>query len=275
MLDRISRIEKKTERHLDDAVALIPAHYFVSHKMFDQIKAKALDSVWSILQKMRLRLLRQGVAIWHASAKERTASMRERSASILCRIGRGFLGRRRARNIHKRRLAEVKARSKTNAIALMNRSERVLLIQTVFRRWRVQKPYQTFIVKHRAALLIQHRYQSYRNEGRFYDAVQTMVTRLQAAKRIQYNFRGLLGRMRARARRSQLHRARTEARYATPEGVFEFYFEQNGAAFRIQRWYKNLWWVRRIKGNERREKRKRVLDGKARQIQRIIRGFLG
>ena len=274
-LNRMFKIEKRTERHLDDAVAMIPAHYFVSHKMFDQIKSKALDSVWSILQKMRLRLLRLGMSLWRAHAKELTAVLRQRMALVLCRIVRGFLGRRRAKYIHRKRLADMKARSKTNAIALMNRGERALLIQTTFRCWRVYRPFQRRLVRHRAALVIQRRYLSYRNEGRFVEAVQEVIMKMRAARRIQRAFRGLLGRMKARIVRSQQHRSKIEARYATAEGVFEFYFEQNGAALRIQRWYKNLWWVRRIKGNERREKRRRMLDGKARVIQRRVRGMLG
>jgi hypothetical protein len=274
-LNCISKIEKKTAGHLDEAVSMIPAHYFVSHKMFDQIKSKALDSVWSILMKMRRRLLRQGIAMWHEHAQVLTAALKEKSAATICRVTRGFLGRRRALHIHKRRLAEMKSKSKTNAIAMMNRGERALLIQTAFRRWVVHAPFQIFIRKHRAAICIQRRFRSYRNEGRLYEAVLEVIGRINSSRVIQRNFRGLLGRMKARIRRSELHRARVAARYETPEGVFEFYFEQNGAALKIQRWYKGLWWVVRVKGDERRQKRQRMLDLKARLIQRTIRGFLG
>jgi hypothetical protein len=273
-LTEIQSIEFQTKKQIQSALNLIPAHYFITHQMFDQIKTKSLDQMMKLLGKMRIKLLRQGMSLWHSRASQLTQHRRSYAAKLLNRMIRGFLGRLKAKKIYKQMLRQQNLQKKKMVKTLKTRHAQVIRIQSLVRCWNQRKKYLEIRKRHRSAIIIQRRYRSSSSYGRLLDSVNVMIKRNEAAKVIQRHFRGFLGRMLSRIRRSDLHREHLQQHYDTPQGVFAFYFEQHGAAFTIQKWYRTLWWVARLRGTERRVKVQLIHERKARVIQKIIRGYL-
>lgn len=60
---------------------------------------------------------------------------------------------------------------------------------------------------------------------------------------IQRVYRGHLGRKKRNRTKVIRYRERLQDRYSSSEGLYRFYFEQNGAASKIQRWFRNLPWL--------------------------------
>lgn len=274
MLSELHTIESETEHHIQSALSLIPAQYFISHNMFDQIKTKSLESMMRILSKMRIKLLKQGINRWHTIATQMTATRRSRAAKLLNRMIRGFLGRLKAKRYYKQQLKLHNIEKKKMMKSMKTRNAQVIRIQSVIRCFIGRRSYLVAIRLHRSAIKIQRRFRSYYYHGRLLEAVYEMMARNKAAKVIQRVFRGFLGRMLSRIRRSEIYRANLQKQYETPKGLFALYFEQHGAAFTLQKWYRSLSWVTKLKGTERQAKARIIRDRKARQIQKIIRGNL-
>ena len=70
------------------------------------------------------------------------------------------------------------------------------------------------------------------------------------------------------------HRTNRQERYETPEGVFELYFEQHGAAICIQKWYNNLPFIAENKARARAAKKHKQLTVIVIRIQKAVRFFL-
>lgn len=256
----------------EDTVSLVPAHYFIKHKQFDAIKSIALQSVFKILDKMRLRFLKQAMQIWSTKSAALSLIRQLKSVCILQRVIRGFIGRRKAKSRRKAMLDMIRASDRLKSVTRMNRNERATIIQTFIRRVQAQEKYKILLKRHRAALEIQHCYLSYKHRGRTFYLVHTVLRYGKIAITIQRYFRGFLGRMKTRVRRTEVHRQKVQERYETPSGVFEFYFEQHGAAIRLQRWYKNLEWIVKLRQMRRDIIHKDICNKKAIIIQKIVRG---
>jgi len=67
--------------------------------------------------------------------------------------------------------------------------------------------------------------------------VNTRRIERHAATQIQRLFRGRFGRQRFTRLKVVHFRESIQARYNNADGVYKFYFEQNGAAIRIQHWF--------------------------------------
>merc|ERR1711871_26481 len=67
-----------------------------------------------------------------------------------------------------------------------------------------------------------------------------------SAIKIQKIIRAYFGRKRFRRRRKEYTNELFRKRYETPESTMRYYFEQGGAATKIQCWFRNLpWYVKR------------------------------
>lgn len=62
---------------------------------------------------------------------------------------------------------------------------------------------------------------------------------------IQKIYRGRLGRIKFSNYRLIRRREKVQERYNSTEGLYQYYFEQNGAAILIQRWIRNMVWRRK------------------------------
>ena len=62
---------------------------------------------------------------------------------------------------------------------------------------------------------------------------------------IQKQYRRVLGRRRFNRYQVIRYREKVQERYSSTEGLYKYYFEQNGAANKIQKWFRNLVWRRK------------------------------
>ena len=62
---------------------------------------------------------------------------------------------------------------------------------------------------------------------------------------IQKHYRRLLGKRRFDRYQVVRYREKIQERYSSTEGLYKYYFEQNGAAKKIQNWFRNLVWRRK------------------------------
>lgn len=86
-------------------------------------------------------------------------------------------------------------------------------------------------------------------------------------RRIQALARGFLGRKFMHNFKSKRRREKILKRYTNEKEIFSIYFEQNGAAVIIQRWYNNLVWKR--KKDWRKKYAKWIIATKARHLNRM------
>jgi hypothetical protein len=273
-ISEIHSIESETNAQIQSALSLIPAQYFISHNLFDQVKSKSLESMMKILLKMRIRLLKQGLFLWHSTASRMTSLRRSNAISLLNRMIRGYLGRIKAKKVYKQQLQSLHLQKKREMKKSKSKYSQIIRIQSMFRRWLERKKYLRKLLLHRNAIKIQRRFRSYYYHGRILEIVNEMIRRNGAAKMIQRVYRGFLGRMLSRIRRSEVYRLTRESRYETSKGIFELYFEQHGAAHTLQHWYRSLWWVVRLRSTQREQKIQLIHERKARIIQKMIRGYL-
>lgn len=133
-----------------------------------------------------------------------------------------------------------------------------------------------------SAIKIQKFFRSYmvrKNKSRF--KVKTVVHTerdidiLPVALIIQRVYRGFLGRMRYRVIRITKHREREQRKYESRNSVFKLYFEQHGAAFRIQKWARTRLKCSLIVLERRRAFiQMKKLSSKAKKIQRAYRRYV-
>jgi hypothetical protein len=271
---KIRKIEKREEEIFQETIGIVPAHMLVTHGMFDMIKGKQLDKIMKLLFKMRLQLLGQGLAMWHKQAKVLTTALFGASAITVHRVARGFLARRRVKRLYKELLMREKNKDKRNAVAMMNREFKVTMIQSCIRRVLAVQVVQRERKHRQSIITVQRFYKKWKYQGRAKKTFELFILSHYSAKKIQRVWRGSQGRQRARHATVVRHRKERQDRYETTEGVFEFYFEQHGAAICIQKWYHSLPCVTELKDRARMAKRKKQLDVKIFKIQKLVRMFL-
>jgi hypothetical protein len=97
------------------------------------------------------------------------------------------------------------------------------------------------------------------------------IRKHKASIRLQTWWRYRAATLVARERKVALHRRRLQARYDDPAGVYALYFEQHGAALRLQRWFASFGLLGILKRRLRARLQAQIQAAKARLIQTMFR----
>lgn len=270
---------KKTTQEVQHLVAetvnMVPVQYLIKHQMFEYVRKRALLSMKRVLDGMYIRLLRDGLYAWYNITTRIREAQIERAVAMLTRISRGFLARRKFKAMYQHRQEERQRQQRLQHYQAMTNGERATLLQSLIRAFLARKRFNsTVLLRRRAAIVIQRNYRNYHDRGKMYFLKKMLLQRIRAARLIQRVYRGFYGRMLCRIQRSRLRREKRQQRYETPEGLFEIFFEQHGAALRIQRWYWSLGWRVSVLKQRRLIVQERIRNIKCTIIQRHIRGYL-
>ena len=270
----LHEIKRKEEVLFLKTAEFVPPHMLIKHGMFDMIKGKQLNKIMKLLLRMKRQLLSQGFALWHKHAQILSTALFGEAAVTVHRVARGFLGRRRVKRLYQALLKREKMKNKQNAVAMMNRSFKVTMIQSCYRRYRAVLIVQKERKHKKSIITVQKFYKKWRYKDVAKRTFQDIIRKHFSCKKIQRVWRGAQGRKMAKHERVLRHRTQRQERYETPEGVFQLYFEQQGAAIRIQKWYNSLHFVEENKERAREAKRQKYLNILIVKIQRIVRLFL-
>lgn len=279
---------KSTERMYSIAVenvmsttaASLPVEFLIKHKMFKYVQRIAIGKLQTIVNMIRIRVLRHGYSIWSHFCMEKRAVDRGNAASKIIGAARIHIATKQWKKL---KLAKLVGEMVAQNLALKGEDDymaAVIILQSFGRMITMRRHYNTFLPAcHRAAYCIQKQvrlFQRLRKGGMlFFQAVQIMQQRVRATATLQRLYRGFLGRMRARLIWTVRHRVGEQSKYETREGIFRLYFEQHGAALRLQRWAWTMGWPLNARIKRRRKIHSKILSAKALKIQKFYRGRLG
>jgi hypothetical protein len=248
-----SHIQQSMQKHsviinssIDASVEFLPTELLIKYGKFELVKERALNKMWKLLVRMRLALLYMSLRQWRAFVYSSNESIRAGAGALIVRIAHGFLGRLKFRKKRAIYLEEERKKGRLNRVKSMGIIQRILLIQCAVRRMLARRVVRPLMRAHRAACFVQlflrHRMLALAASR----LVQRMRVQKEKAIIIQKHFRAFRGRKRFRERRKELSHALIKAKYDTQASMFQWFFEQNGAAAKIQHWFRNLpWYVKR------------------------------
>ena len=162
---------------------------------------------------------------------------------------------------------------KLRSIRELSRSNQVAKIQSIWRMFNSRKRTNPLLLRWRATKMIQHFCRRWCSIDRFHKAALLMLRYLTSAFFIQRVFRGYQGRKRVYFLRTRKNRAVAQMRLESQDTAMEYYFEQNGAASKIQRWYKMIGWKFMLRRQRRKQQLAIVHDKSARVLQHLCINF--
>ena len=235
------------DKNIGISVDFLPTELLIKYGKFELVKERALTKMWNLLCKMRLALLFMGIRQWVTFLRSTNESIRLGAGAEIVRIARGFLGRQKGRA--RRAIWEEAERKKgrLNKVKGMGVLPRVILIQSAIRRMRSRVRVKPMLKAHRAATFVQIFIKQRLLIIISKRAVQRMKMQRYMAGIIQKHFRAWRGRKRFRQARKEWSHAITKAKYETTDSMFQWYFEQNGAAAKLQHWFRNMPWYVKAK----------------------------
>eukprot|EP01041_Mallomonas_annulata_P002271 gene2271-4420_t len=266
------------EELMSTTASSLPVEFLLRHKMFKYVKKIAVERMQRVIYILRIRILQRGFKIWSTYTRAEVLIERTKATFTIQMAFRLYNACRKSRALAAAKLMGEKI---ANGIAIKSKQQylaKITLIQSYFRMFICRNQYiiQRDICLH-AVCTLQKQYRRHlrkKNGGlSMFQAVQIMQQRLKSTFTIQRLYRGFLGRMRCRFIRMAKHRKKKQLRYESREELFNFYFEQHGAARRLQRWAWSMGWPLEA----RKKRRKRILEKRlhihAITIQRIYRGY--
>ena len=240
LLSGVATHEQRIEKGIWDSVHLLPTKLLIKHGKQEYVQGRALEEWRDLWRRRNLRLAQDGFLRWIRFLDDERNVFRKQAGALITRIARGYLGRLRMR-AHRRRLdaANIKAQ-RMAAIQNMGRVQRVVIIQRMARRVAAKERVRPLLARHRGSLTIQRFFKTRLIMMQAKKNIRRRRCEDKAARLIQRIARGFAGRRRFKqARRAARHLA-VQKRLERPESTYEYYFEQAGAAVRIQRWWRSL-----------------------------------
>jgi len=147
---------------------------------------------------------------------------------------RGFLSRVRVSKLFEKKRF---ARQRLDLVSSYSLDDRARMVQVIIRGFVDRRRVVNMRLRHRSAKLIQMISRQKLARIRARCIVGEKRRRLLAARAIQRVFRGHKGRKRFKYFAVRRHHKQIQERFVSSKSTMEYYFEQNGAASRIQRWY--------------------------------------
>ena len=230
------------EANIGKAVEFLPTDLLMKYGKFEIVRERALTKMWNILMKMRINLLRLAKKRWIVFVKSSNQSIRLAAGALIVRIARGCLGRMRYRRRREEYLESERKKGRLNAVKRMGIIPRIILIQSAVRRFHARRRVAPILREHRAAKFVQL-FMRMRIVVIFAKrAVRLRRLQKHMAIIIQKHVRARRGRKRFREKKKEHMHALMKLKYETSDSTFKWYFEQNGAAAKIQHWFRNLPW---------------------------------
>lgn len=281
---------EQTQHALNRAQKVVPASFLKQYHLHEKLKYRALQKMFTLCSKLRKNCTHEALLYWHRLASELTILSVTRAAVAVSRIIRGHIGRMRAQ-----RLRDANVMSGNDDFISRN-----ALVISKLQRWarrviaRCRRDHHRFMLRqaqiqnyiqstaHSKTTLsteqldwINSRESFSDNPNHFFlTCKQYTVSEIAACRVIQSHLQIFLARARRRYLRAQRHREKLQTRLEEPFQAQAVYFEHNGAAFEIQKWFHSL--PCQISRNQKRkaEKLHKIQCAKAVLLQRFFRGYM-
>jgi hypothetical protein len=241
------RITRKIDKEIDFTVKLLPVELLIKHGKFELVKERALTRMWDLLLRMRLNLLRMATGHWKSFVLGSLSELKVEAGATLVRIARGFLGRQKFRLKHKAYLEELRRQGRMKAVKAMGTTSKIIMIQAALRRKVAYMRTMPLLRMHRAAVFVAIFFRKQMLLIAARRKVREAKMMKESIVQIQKIVRAYFGRKRFRARRKEHTNELFRKRYETPESTMRYYFEQGGAATKIQLWFRNRPWYVKAK----------------------------
>ena len=245
----ISSYAASIEDNIHKAVEFLPIELLIKHGKFELVKERALGRMWELLCKMRINLLKMATKQWLLFVSSSNESVKLAAGAILVRIGRGYLGRKRYKKLWKSKTE--KLRKAGRMVAVKSLGTGIVIIQAATRRYLARQRVKPIIKQSRASAFIA---MFFKSKMMIKVAQRAIIKRKKEnilATLIQKTYRAKLGRKIYREKVKDHKHKILQKKYETPEATFKYYFEQNGAASKLQFWFRNMPWYVKSKWNRK------------------------
>lgn len=242
---KVDKQSLKVGTKVNETINMLPPEVLLKHNKMGKLRERASKRMYTALVKLFPHYLGAVFLQWKRGMLFIKANEKKIAGATISRIARGFLGRLRYRRLKEQWLHASSADDRLRMLRAVGTGRCATLIQKVFRAFRVCRIFTPIIRRHMAARRITKFMIEYTEVRRCRAQLRQRKQRQAAAITLQCLIRGHLSRAKVKKLKVVRYRTKLQDRYNTKEDLFRFYFEQVGAATRIQKWFRALPWRRK------------------------------
>ena len=266
-------------RTLMETAEFLPVEYLIKHRMFEYVKQRGLNQLQHSLIEVAKKILLKGFRKWFNIISREIFEERKAASRIIIRTMRRWVIF--TSKLKRDKLLEIeKKKRQEEAQVAAYKLKCTILIQSFVRMIISRSKYMKTLPVAKSAVLqiqIQYKWHLRRKKGGilFYDAVLLGQRYISAVRFVQRVYRGFIGRLRRYLRRTVTNRVTLQKRYESRPELMNYYFEQHGAALKLQRWAYKMKWPQKVLERKRLVLKAKYMNARALIIQRCYRGHRG